>query len=172
MAFDQIQINSPSRRVDKELDEKLTKLGRSIVGGHAPSIAKSFAHEEIKEQILLKVMDFVNEVVDALCRKGDNPSPFHTIPVSQLQEFSFKVCESEMKYKCPFLYRLLLSLVQWNDHRNKAKRGDIHLPGLCLAMSIILKEHSRQMCGIQTYLSLILYNSRVQKKVTTIIICT
>ena len=42
------------------------KIGRALAGGNIASIAKAaFAHKEIREELLLKVMDLVN----ALCRK-------------------------------------------------------------------------------------------------------
>jgi hypothetical protein len=39
------------------LDEGLTKIGRALAGGHLPSIAKAvFAHNGMREEVLLKVM--------------------------------------------------------------------------------------------------------------------
>ena len=138
----------------KELGDGLNKIGRTLAGGHIPSIAKAvFSHDELRRELLLKVMDLVNNEVDTLCRKQkdlDNPSPFRHIPVSTLQEFNFINRVSEMQAKCPFLYQLLIPLVQRNDHRNRQKYGDKHIPGLCLAFAILLKERNRQMCGVQT----------------------
>ena len=68
----------------KELDEGLMKIGRTLAGGHVPSIAKAaFAHAGIRNELLLKVMDVVNEEVDTLCQKQtntDNLPPFRCIP--------------------------------------------------------------------------------------------
>ena len=47
-------------------------------------------------------------------------------------------------------------------NRNQQKRGDAH----CMLMAILLKERNREMCGVQTLLSLILFSSRVQKQVS------
>ena len=146
------------------------KIGRALAGGHLPSIAKAtFAHNGLREELLLKVMDLVNEEVDALCRKekeNESPSPFRHIPVLDFESFSLKDCTRQLQEKSPFLYRLIISLVQRNDHRNKSKRGDSHIPGICTAVAILLKERNQHMCGMQTYLSLVLYTSRVPKKVS------
>ena len=74
--------------------------------------------------MLLKVMDVINDELDKLCRRGkDNESPscFRHVPVTDLEEFDFKKCMSELQNKCPFWYRLITTLVQRNDHRNKNK---------------------------------------------------
>lgn len=117
------------------------KIGRVLAGGHIPSIAKAvFAHESLREQMLLKVMDLINDELDKLCRRGtvdEPPSCFRHIPVTDLEEFDFKKCMSELQTKCSFLYRLITTLVQRNDHRNKTKQGDSHIPGICTAVAIL-----------------------------------
>ena len=165
----QIVITSPSRSIDKELDEGLMKIGRALAGGHIGSIAKAtFAHDAIREELLLKVMDLAKEEVDVLCKKkkeNATPSLFRHIPVTDLESFDLKEYIKELQEKYPFLYRLITSLVQRNDHRNKTKRGDSHIPGICMAVAVLLKERNWHMSGFQTYLSLVLYTSRVYKKV-------
>ena len=55
------------------------KIGRALAGGHVPSIATAtFAHKDVREELLLKVIDLVKEV-DALCRKENPPQHFDTI---------------------------------------------------------------------------------------------
>ena len=110
----------------KELDEGLMKIGRTLAGGHVPSIAKAaFAHAGIRNELLLKVMDVVNEEVDTLCQKQtnpDNPSTFslYSSKINSLEEFNFNKCTNELEDKCPILQKLLLSIVQRNDHCKKA----------------------------------------------------
>ena len=77
---------------------------------------------------------------------------------------NLKACIRQLQEKSPFIYRLIVSLVQRNDNRNKIKRGDSHIPGICMAMAILLKERNRHMSGIQTYLSLVLYTSESPKR--------
>ena len=97
--------------------------------------------------------------------KDNQFSPFHHIPVTNLESFTLKDCIQQLQEKSPFLYCLMLSLVQRNNHRNKTKLGVSHLSGICTAMVTLLKERCRHMSGFQTYLSLVLYTSRVPKKV-------
>ena len=97
-------------------------------------------------------------------------SPFWHVPVTDLESFSFQDCVCQLQEKSPFLYHLIVSIVQQNDHRNKSKRGDSHIPGICTAVAIMLKERNNHMCGVQTYLSLALYTSQVPKKVRCYVI--
>ena len=110
-------ITSPTKSIDKELDEGLIKIGRALAVGQNASIAKAiFAHDSIWEEVTLKVMDLVNEEVDALCssKKKENTttSPFRHIPVMELESFDFKDCVQQPQEKSPFLYHLITSLVQ------------------------------------------------------------
>ena len=151
----------------KDLDGSLSKIGRVLCGGDPLSIAKAvFAHDNIREQILLKVMDLINDECSAMCRRAVKPeSLFHRVPVDQLENIAWSTFIKELQCKCPTLLRLLKSLVSRNDHRNAQKHSDAHTPGICVAASVILKERNREMCGVQTFVSLVLFNSHVQKKV-------
>ena len=65
------------------------------------------------------------------------------------------------KFCARFLFiRTPLSKILGTDHRNANKRGERHYPGICMATAILLKERNR---GIQAFLSLVLFSSRVQK---------
>lgn len=57
-------------------------------------------------------------------------------------------------------------MVGKNDARNMQKRDTAHYPGICFAVAVILKERSREMCGLQSFVSLLLMASGVEKKVT------
>ena len=150
-----------------QVDLSLRKIAQTLSGGHLPSIAKAvFSHCGIREHILLRVMDTLNNECDLMCRKNvEQPSLFRKMSIAAVEEFSWVAAITELQKNCPTLLRLLRSLVSRNDHRNEHKRGESHDPGLCMAIATILKERNREMCGIQTYVSLVLFNSRVQKKV-------
>ena len=66
---------------------------------------------------------------------------------------------------CPTLLQLLTAVVGVNDDRNTSKKGEQHHPGVCTAMAILFKERNREMCGIQTFISLVMFSSHVPKKV-------
>ena len=162
-------VSSPSRPhpFKTTIDHCLTKIGRNLAGGHIPSIAKSiFAHAGLREALLLKVMDQIGSECGGVCRRNtETPSLFQSLEVGKLDGFCWSDCISELQTKCPMLLRLLTSVVSSNDHRNAQKHSSSHHPGLCTAIAIILKERNREMCGVQTFLSLVLFNSHVQKKV-------
>ena len=71
----------------------------------------------------------------------------------------------ELDQKAP-LSRIATSIVKHNDHRNK---GTHHIPGVCMAIAILLKERNREMCSIQSLLLLILFQSRAEKGMYAII---
>lgn len=103
-----------------------------------------------------------------LCSKSAQPvSQFCQLSLDQMETFSWESCVSEFKQKSPTLFHLLSYIVSHTDHRNASKRGEKHYPGICMATAtcILLKEHNRETTGIQAFFSLVLFSSRVQKKV-------
>ena len=164
-------MSSPSKSqvVTKELDESLQKIGRSLAGGHIPSIAKAaFAHPSLREHLVEMVVNAVGSECAALCSKSAQPpSQFRWLSFDQMETFSWKEHVSELKQKCPILFRLFSYIVSHTDHRNASKRGEKHYPGICMATAILLKERNREMSGIQAFFALVLFSSRVQKKVCT-----
>ena len=165
----QISISSPSRSLPciKEIDSGLQKVARALAGGCINSVARAvFAHSALREQVLLKVLDLVDSECAALCRKTgpSGPSPFRRLPVEKMEEFSWDIYTQELKLRGPFLFRIFSTLVKHNDHRNKSKQGSTHTPGICMSIATLLKERNREMTGVQTYVSLVLFN-HVQKQV-------
>ena len=150
------------------MDHDLQKIARALAGGCIDSVAKAvFAHSALREQILLKVLDLVNSECAALCRKtgADGPSPFRRLPLKNVEEFSWDIYIQELKLRGPFLLKLFRTLVQHNEHRNMTKQGPKHTPGICMSIAALLQERNREMTGIQTYVSLVLFN-HVQKQVS------
>ena len=149
-----------------ELQESLVKVGAALAGGHASSIAKAvFAHSQLREHILLKVLDLICEESATLCKR--NPaSSFRRIPIDSLSMFCWEHYYKELDHKAPILSRM----VKHNDHRNSKKKGTHHLPAVCMAIAILLKERNREMCGVQSLLSLVLFESHVQKRVCKLLL--
>ena len=71
----------------------------------------------------------------------------------------------ELSSNCPVLHSLLNATVSHSDHRNVTKQGSSHLPGVCMAIAVLLKERNREMCSLQSVIGLLLYKSHVQSKV-------
>ncbi len=45
------------------------------------------------------------------------------------------------------------------------KVGEAHFPGICSAAAILLKERNREMCGLQSLVSLLMYSCHAEKQV-------
>lgn len=151
-----------------ELPADLLKIGRALAGGHMPTIAKAvYSYAPLKQEILLKVFDMVSSECGDLCKKGSaNISCFRKIPLENMAEFEWAKCIDDLKKKAPTLLQLLSTVVQCNDHRNTAKRGDSHNPGISMAVAVLLKERNREMCGLQSLIALLLFKGQAHKKVS------
>ena len=82
-----------------------------------------------------------------------------------MSELKWDQCIEELRSSAPLLLEVLTAVVSQNDNRNAQKCGAAHFPGICLAVAAILKERNREMCGVQSIVSLILMASGVDKKV-------
>ena len=133
----------------------LEKIGRALAGGNIPSIAKAvFSHSGIRQCLVDRVIDVVNEECTTLCRKSLQPiSLFRQLPPEQVDMFSWNQCVAELQKHCPTTLQLFNTIVSCSDHRNAHKRGDRHYPGICMAMAVLLKERNREMSGIQSLIS-------------------
>ena len=83
-----------------------------------------------------------------------------------MENFSWDVFITELETKCPILHQILETVVSHSDHRNSQKKAEAHHPGICMVAAILLKERNREMVGVQSLLSLVLFNSRVHKNVS------
>ena len=104
---------------------------------------------------------------DKLCQRG-NASLFRKIPIKDLSTFKWVSCISELEEKAPILHKMTSKIVTKSDHRNKLKQGERHHPGICMAVAVLLKERNREMNGLQTLVSLVLFSAKVQKQVNII----
>ncbi len=148
-----------------QLDSKFQKLGCAVAGGDPRSIAKEVLSDTtLREHFLKRVAQEVDEECSRLCRRQP-VSVFRKISLTQMENFSWDWFVQEMETKCPVLYRFLVTVVSHTDSRNARKKGSVHNPGLCMAAAVLLKERNREIVGVQSYVSLVMYNSRVQKKV-------
>ena len=167
----QITVSTPNRPTPYsiQLSADLARVGRALAGGHLPTIVRAiFSHEGLRHLVELKLLDILTNECSTLCRrKADPPSPFRRFEVSQLAGFKWSVFIQDLQVNAPTLLKVFSTIASHSDHRNDRKQGDRHYPGICMAVSTILKE---EMCGIQTILSLLLFTSRVQKQVCKLFI--
>ena len=120
----------------------------------------------VKEAIITQLLGVLNEECRQLCRRSDTPSPpFRRIRVEKLCEFKWKTMTAELQTKAPLLYKILHSLTSRNDYRNVVKTGAAHFPGICFTAAILLKERNREMCGLQSIISLMMNACHCEKQV-------
>ena len=163
----QVTVSTPSRPASytKVLGPAEARVARALLGGHSLSIAKAvMQHDGIREAVVRVLLGKLNEECTNLCRKT-TPSHFHTIPVDQLDTFSWKDMVADLQQKAPFVFTVLDSITSRNDHRNTTKVGAVHYPGICSAVAILLKERNREMCGLQSLVSLVMYSCHAEKQV-------
>ncbi len=168
-------VTSPSRTspYSSTLSSDLEKIGRVLVGEHLPAIAKAvFAHAELRNHLLTKFLDLVDKECNELCRKTTNVSPFRHIAVKEFTGFTWDKLSKHLKSKAPTLYKIASIIVSHSDKRNEMKKGEQHMPGICMAVATLLKERNREMCGIQSIISVALFASQVQKKVSIYLDCS
>ena len=163
----QISVATPSRPVpwSRELDVQEVKLGRAIAGGHLPTVAKAvLAYADLREAVLRLILEEIETECAVLCQRKE-PSLFRKMEPASLADFRWEILISELEEKAPLLLRIFQLMVSMNDHRNQHKGGVQHYPGICMAMAVLLKERNREICGVQSVLSLLLFFSHAEKKV-------
>ena len=142
----QISVNSLARGevVVKDLQPGLEKIGRVLAGGHLPSVAKAvFSHSGLREHIVKKVFNVVNDECAALCSKSQPVSVFRHISTKQAETFSWKQFASELEHKAPTLFSILTYVVSRTDRRNQKKRGELEAPSRNLYSSYCPLERTQ-----------------------------
>lgn len=149
------------------LSPSLIPLGKSLAIGKMPSIAEAIVNQESLADMVFKLyVEKMSVECGSLCRKDVNGlSPFRKIPADQLAAFEWISLKEHLSAKAPLLLSLFSAIVSHSDHRNKKKADSAHYAGICMATAILLKERNREMCGVQSLISTILYNSHTDKQV-------
>ena len=143
------------------------KVARHLLGGHAPSIAKAvMAMEDVRKCLLNLFLITLNEECNRICQRTQK-SVFRKMSTAEVMDFKWSLLINELKSKSPLLYSMLSSIATRNDGRNTIKAGAVHHPGICMAAAVILKERNREICGLQSLLSLLMYSCHCEKKVST-----
>lgn len=163
-----VTVGTPSGTASycRQLGSAEGKIARALLGGNAASISKAvLSVETVREAIITQLLGLLNRECSKLCRFNPTSSPFRTIPVEKMVEFKWDDLMSELESSVPLLLKILHCLAARNDRRNKCKTGAVHNPGICTAVAVLLKERNREMCGIQSLLSLIMYSCHCEKQV-------
>ena len=148
------------------LDKATTAIGRALATGHLPSLAEAIMdHEDLADKVLQLFLDKLESECARLSQHSLPLSPFRRIPTDEYATFEWKEIIENLSQKAPTLFHVLSSIVAHSDRRNKKKVNTAHYPGLCMTVGVLLKERNREMCGVQSLISLILYSSHVDKQV-------
>ena len=142
------------------------QVGRALLGGHAASIAKTVLHmDDVRESIIVQLLRELNEECNDLCKRISPTSPFQTLNVDMMANFKWTIMIDDLQIRAPLFYKVLDTLTSKSDLRNIKKVGAAHYPGICCAAAVILKERNREMCGLQSLVSLLMHACHCEKQV-------
>ena len=122
-------------------------------------------HDNLRELLFKQFVAQIDSECSQLCQRQPKSSVYLKILQAPLADFNWKVFVEDLQNKAPTFFQLLSIIASHGDHRNKTKVGDTHNPGICMAAAVILKERNREMNGVQSILSLLLFTSHVNKQV-------
>lgn len=150
----------------QQLDDIKGKLARALIGGNPVSIAKAvLLIDGVREAVTTQLLLTLNEECSKLCRRKKPTSLFRKVPMEDLTTFNWNGMIAELTQEAPLLLKMLQCVVARNDSRNMSKVGVAHYPGICTAAAVMLKDRNREMCGLQSLLSLLLYSCHCEKQV-------
>ena len=118
----------------------------------------------LKEALLTHFLQAISNECSRLCQTSCT-SLFRKIPLSSFSTINWLELIAELGSKAPTLLQTLLFLVSANDARNTTKVGAVHFPGICAVVAVILKERCREMCGVQSLISVLMYGCHCEKQV-------
>ena len=122
------------------------------------------AVQGLREAVYAHLLQTLTDECSSLCQIT-GPSLFRSISVTDFETNCWDTFISELESRAPTLLHIVLTLVSFNDRRNKIKVGASHHPGVCAAVAILLKERSKNMCGLQSLVSVLLYACHSEKLV-------
>ena len=137
----------------------------ALAGGHFPSVADAIMDvRELSNLLLRCFLAKINEECLRLCQHTKILSPFHKIDPDKFCLFQWKHFIDDLSHNAPVLLKVLSSIT---DRQKTATpiADSAHQPGLCMAVAVLLKQRNREMCGLQSVISLLLYSSHVDKQV-------
>ena len=103
----------------------------------------------VKDCTFVSFVDCISKECCTLCeRKDSSVSLFRSIPVTAIANNKWEEFIEELQSKAPLLLQVFTTVVSAHDHRNTNKVGPVHYPGICAAIAVLLKERSREMCGL------------------------
>ena len=116
------------------------------------SIAKAVGHKRFSELVSSLILDWIEAECNTLCRQ------YLYLYSGRLR--SVTLSATLMSFvQAPLLLQFLV---------NKKKGESAHYLSILMAVAVILKERNREMCGVQSLISLLLFASHVDKQEFTV----
>ena len=119
------------------------------------------AIESVKEAVLSLILQDISQECSNLCKKTPT-SLFRKIPVDKMAEFSWEELIKELTFTAPTMLRIVSSIAVRIQNQVTSPS---HYPGICAAVAVMLKERNKEMCAIQSMLSLLMYSCHCEKQV-------
>lgn len=158
-------ITASSDKDSCTLPSSLHALRDAVTIGELSAIVKAiFNNKELRDLVLKTVADIIDSECSVLTQRSAR-SPFRSISVNEMKNFKWNNFIDILTVKAPTLYCVISKVVSHSDFRNRTKLDRAHYPGICMISAVLLKERNREMCGIQSIISLLLYYSRTEKQV-------
>lgn len=166
----QVTVTSPSKPpFTMTLREDEGKIAESLMYGHAPTTIDAIMKiKKLREAACTYQLQTLTNEFSSLCQKKEG-SIFRKISLMTMAGNMWDAFISELESKAPTLLHILTTLVSFNDKRNVSKAGASHYPSICAAVAVLLKERNREMCGLQSLVSALLYSCHSEKQVSTVV---
>lgn len=116
------------------------------------SIAKAVGHKRFSELVSSLILDWIEAECNTLCRQ------YLYLYSGRLRLVTLSATLMSF-VQAPLLLQFLV---------NKKKGESAHYLSILMAVAVILKERNREMCGVQSLISLLLFASRVDKQEFTV----
>ena len=160
-------MTSPSKPpLSMTLREDEGNIVEGLLMGHAPTTVTAIMRiEELKKAMFTHLLQTLSNECSSLCQKTGGSSLFRKISLMSLSSDMWNGFMNELESKAPTLLHILVALVSFSDLRNISKVGTSHHPSICAAVAVLLKERNREMCGLQSLVSVLLYSCHCEKQV-------
>ena len=151
--------------LQKTLQQAESKLVGALVRHHTPSIVNAAIEiPGVKDELFSYFSHLIVTECQVLCQKKP-PSLFRHVPVEKIDDFEWEDLMKELQSRAPLLLKVLSAIVARVDPRCEKKSSTILYPAIVTAVAVLLKGRNREMCGVQSIVSCLMYACHCEKQV-------
>ena len=160
-----ISTSSPPTQLQKSLVGAEGKLAHALAHSSMSSIANAvIGMPEVLDKLFSHFLRLIEEECRVLCKKAE-PSQFRHILAKDMEKFEWMNFMKELQSKSPLLLKVLAhAVVRW-DPRCETKSPSAYYPSIVTAAAVLLKQRNREMCGLQSLVSCLMYACHCEKQV-------